>query len=210
MEVEILIKLVVATVGIVSAGKIIYEFISGSKSKLREEYKFAKEFINDLNKSNIHPFVIEKGYQAIAGTTTVNSEEIAYILSLENPVKCLKDYVLSKKYLDHLETNGNLKISFSKKYKSKYSRNWRKLFYLGTYFVSAFIALSPLILTRIYEFNLNQFMLLSVFLMPVFSLLAFDSLRSFTKIYRSEKLEENQKSHTQHIIISDVKNIKNA
>ena len=97
MESEIIIKIILAIVGIMGAAKIIYELILGSKSKLREEYRFSKEFLNDLSQNkNLHPFVIEKGYQAIAGTSTVNGEEISYLLSLEKPVECINDYVLAK------------------------------------------------------------------------------------------------------------------
>ena len=200
MESEIIIRVILALAGIIGAGKIIYEIISGGKSKLREEYKFAKEFLGDLSQDKeLHPFVIEKGYQAIAGTTTVSSKEISYLLSLEKPVESIKDYVLSKKYLEHLNTNGNLQITFTKKYRSKWSRTWRKTFYLLMYFFGALIALSPFLLAKHFDLSIKQLLITSVFTIPIFSVLAFDSLRSFIKIFKSEDLVQNQSSHTKHI-----------
>lgn len=79
-------KIVPTIVGVVGIGRIIYELISGVKTKLREEYKFAKEFLDQEDISKLHPFTQEKGFQAIAGSTQVTQKEIEYILSLSNPV----------------------------------------------------------------------------------------------------------------------------
>lgn len=124
MEFETVIKIIGAIVAIFGAGKIIYDVTTGKKSRLREDYKFAKEFLEDLkNNPDIHPFAVERGYQAIAGSTSISSEKIAYLLSLKNPGKCLNDYVLSKNYLQLLSTNGDLCLTFAEKYSSSWFRS---------------------------------------------------------------------------------------
>jgi len=76
VEVETIFKLVTTTLGIFGAARIIYEFSTGSKNKLREEYRFAKEFLRDIAQDpKLHPLAIEKGYYAIAGATSIKSKE---------------------------------------------------------------------------------------------------------------------------------------
>ncbi len=92
MEIETIIKILSVTIAIPGASKIIYDISTGSKSQLREEYKFAKEFTEEIkNNPTLHPFAVEKGYHAIAGSTTLGSQEVAYLLSLKNPGQCLRN-----------------------------------------------------------------------------------------------------------------------
>lgn len=203
MSFETIIKLFGAIAAVISAGKIIYEITAGMKSRLRDEYKFAKEFLADVkNVPDLHPFTLEKGYQAIAGTTTLKTEEVSYILSLKNPVQCLKDYALSKGYLEHLNTTGDLQIAFADKYKSNWSRGWRKTIYVILYFILAFLALFPLVFSSYFHFTPKQGVGLLVFTIPVISPYAWLSLKSSIRIYRGEKLVNNQNKHTRRIILS--------
>ena len=136
MQLETIIKIITTIVAIVGVGKTFYEMRTGNKSRLREEYKFAKDFLEELNNNpNLHPFALEKGYQAIAGSTTVSTKEIAYLLSLKNPGKCLNDYLLGKQYLSKLNTDSDFQLYFSKKYSTLWSRKWRKGLYFALYFV---------------------------------------------------------------------------
>jgi hypothetical protein len=109
-------KVALAIVGIITAGKVFFDILIGKKSNLREEYEFAKGFLDDTVKKSLHPFTLSKGYQAIAGTNAVKSSEIEYILSLKDPVQCLSDFILSKQLFERLETEGDFKLVFQKKY----------------------------------------------------------------------------------------------
>lgn len=60
MDIELFAKLVTVAGSVFALYKVIAEFVISKKSRLREEFKFIKEFINDL-KPDTHPFVIEKG-----------------------------------------------------------------------------------------------------------------------------------------------------
>src|SRR5690606_19252263 len=115
----------------------------------REEYKFAKEFLDEVSaKEKLHPFLREKGYQAIAGDNQIAADEIEYLLSLKGSERALRDYVLGRPYLEHLPDAGDLQIAFKKKYTSKWSRHLSKFFYLGVYIALAFLAVSPLLFSR--------------------------------------------------------------
>ncbi|WP_084978346.1 hypothetical protein [Plesiomonas shigelloides] len=148
MDVETIVKLVGAIVAILGIWKILYEFKTGRKAHLSAEYEFAKKFLSEIDSQNIHPFPLEKGYQAIAGTNTVKASEVEYILTLEDPVQCLKDYVLSKQLMDKMDTSGDLMLGFRKKYSKRWSRKWRKvmyiLLYICNYYILSFINTKPL------------------------------------------------------------------
>lgn len=202
MDIETTVKLITVIFGIIGAAKIIFDLSSGSKAKLRDEYRFAKEFLKDLaQEPKLHPMAIEKGYYAIAGTTAIKSREIEYILSLENPDKCLKDYTLSRKYLEHLGSNENTKVDFADKYKKSWARTWRKGIHLSVYFIAALAAMSPFLLQQLLNAETKQVLVFSAITIPTFGFFAFDSLRSFIKIYRAEALVKNQNKHTKLIVV---------
>ncbi|PSB27119.1 hypothetical protein [Chlorogloea sp. CCALA 695] len=194
MESETIIKIIGAIVGIFGAGKIIYDITTGKKSRLREDYKFAKEFLEDLkNNPDLHPFAVEKGYHAIAGSTIVSSKEIAYILSLKNSGKCLNDYVLSRKYLQTLDTKGDLRLAFSKKYSSAWSRWLRKGIYFFLYIFCACVAIIPIFFPK--------YLTVLIITTLVFGYWAVIALNSYVRIYRGEQLVKHQQRHTQMILL---------
>ena len=199
MEIQTIAKFIGALVAIFGIWKVLYEFKTGRKAHLRAEYEFSKKFLNEVATQDIHPYPLEKGYQAIAGTNTVKSNEVEYILSLENPVQCLRDFVLSKELLEEIDTKGNLKLRFKSKYKNKWSRRWRKAMYLTFYFIFALIALSPLLLNGFLTTNLNIVVQL-LFSIPFGGLYAWAALNAYSKIQRCEHLLKNQNRHTQRVI----------
>lgn len=204
VEIETILKLATAIVGMISAAKIIFELSSGSKLKLREEYRFAKEFLKDLSQEpKLHPLAIEKGYYAIAGTSAIKSKEIEYILSLENPDRCLKDYVLSRGYLEHISLHENTKIDFKARYKEKWPRTWRKGVQITLYFIFGTTAVLPLLIHKQLDFQIKQAIIFSIITIPTFGLIAFESLRSFIKICRAEALVKSQSKHSKLILIKE-------
>ena len=170
------------------------------KSHLRDEYRFANEFLIDVKNKDTHPFTTEKGYHAIAGTTAVNTEEIAYILSLNNPSQCLNDFVFSKHLMENLKMDGDLKLEFKKKYRNKWSRRLRKALLLPLYFVLAFYALSPLVLSNLFELSLSEALLILVFTLLTGVPPAFTAMRAYVRIERGEALISNQDSHSKAIV----------
>jgi hypothetical protein len=189
MQFETIVKIISAIVAVAGVGKIIYDVTTGNKSRLREDYKFAKEFLEDLkNNPDLHPFAVEKGYQAIAGSKFISAEEVSYLLSLKNPNKCLNDYLLSRKYLQKLDTNGDLYLAFSNKYSSPLSRNLRKGVFFTLYVCFALISIVPIFVPQYFRFI--------VITLPGFGYYAFASLDVYIRIYRGEQLVKNQQKHT--------------
>jgi len=208
MEIENIVKIIMAIGAMIGVAKIIYELSSSSKLKLREEYKFAKEFLADLDEETpLHHLAVERGYYALAGTSSIQVSDIKYLISLSNPDKSLKDYALSRKYV---ELNKKFhKIDFRSKYQRKFSRIWRKSFYVLIYVLASLLAMSPLLLAA--PFNLGpKFMLLALVTIPGCGFFAFDALRGCMKIMRGEALVKEQEKHVPLIIVkNDKKLIKN-
>ncbi|MCF6250410.1 MAG: hypothetical protein L3J75_03950 [Methylococcaceae bacterium] len=205
---ELIIRSILAVPAIFVAWKIIYDITVGKRADLREEYKFAKEFLSDARKDDIHPFVLEKGYHAIAGSSILSPEYISYILSLKNPSQCLKDYVLSIQLMDELKMEGNLKLKFKRKYQCSWFRNWLKIFYSVGYFLLAFIALSPVVASNYFGISALHSLLLLAFTLPLAGTLAWSSLTAYARVKRGEELIYNQKKHTTIIMVPTYKRIQ--
>ncbi|MFD2450707.1 hypothetical protein [Ideonella paludis] len=130
MNFDDLIKLVTLFGGPVATWKVMEELLRGRRSHLREEYKFARDFLKEVDDNpKMHPFLKQKGYQAIAGDTSLSAGEIEYILSLHDSARALKDYVLGKPYLEHLTTATSRQIVFKQRYESPWPRRVRKVFF---------------------------------------------------------------------------------
>lgn len=200
MMLAIAIKIVLALGTVIGAFKFINEMLTNSKARLREEYRFAKEFLADMDDEEcaLHPVAIERGYYAIAGTNSVTVTEIKYLLDLTSPDRKLRDYVSSRKYVE-VNSEGS-RIGFREKYKSMLSRRWRKIVYLLGYVASALIAVSPLILAAPLHFG-PKFMMLTIITVPCFGFYAVDALRSLTRILTAERLVNEQQKHTPVILL---------
>jgi len=197
MDISTIIKIVVAISAILGAAKVIYEFTLGGHTRRREEYRFAKEFLNDLYKvdeaDKLHPLAVERGFYAIAGTSSIKADDVEYLLTLLSPDKALKDYVLSRACveIDH----KTQRVQFRAKYASVFARFWRKVWWLLIYFVASLLAASPLVLTGPLGLP-TRFMWLAIVTIPCGGLYAYLALRDFIKITRAEALVKDQKKHT--------------
>lgn len=182
--------------------KIVNELVSKKKSKLKEDYTFSKSFLEDVKKNNLHPYLLEKGYQALAGSHVVNAKEIAYILTLKDSERWLRGYIFSIKYLVHLAASNNTEIVFNKKYKKKWSRLWRKSLYLLTYVVFALLAMSPFLTNHGKSIPIGDTLIQLAFTLSVFGFIAGMALIEGLKIKEAEELVEKQDRYEKLIEIN--------
>lgn len=205
MDYDLVFKGITLLLGVVGAAKIIYEFSMGRKSRMRDEYKFARDFLSDVKANkDLHPFLKDKGYQAIAGDDQISGVEIEYLLSLASPEKALRDYVLGRFYLDHVPHSGNLQIQFKKKFRIKWARRWRMYTYITLYAIFAFIAFSPLVFFSYLGMSLGDSLIAVIISLTVFGSYAWFALQAGAKIYRAEKLVAHQNKHTQKIFLPEL------
>jgi hypothetical protein len=204
MDYDLIVKIVTGVAGIAGVARIFYEFSIGRRSRERDEYKFARDFLDDVrSKHDMHPFLKDKGYRAIAGDSQINADEVEYLLSLTRPERALRDYVLGRAYLEHFPQSGNLQIQFKKKYERKFSRQWRMILYVALYILSSFIAVSPWLLAGHFGTTPSQMLSASAVSLPVFGFYAWLGLKAGSRIYRAQMLVEHQHRHTQKIVLSE-------
>jgi hypothetical protein len=141
----------------------------------------------------MHPFLREKGLQALAGDSKLSTAEVEYVLNkLRNPVRSLNDYVFGRGYLEHFTTASEAQISFRKKYLKKRSRLIRKGFYLLAYIGCFALAFSPILLPATAWHTPLQAISTLAFTAAVFAPLSFLSLREGVRIARAEALVKAQ------------------
>lgn len=193
MDYDVAIKIGLLCVGIVGAAKGLFDLSIGRKSKLREEYNFAKKFLDDIDDNvEIHPYLREKGYQAIAGDTKISAKEMEYLLSLTSPNEAVKDYVAGRNYLEHLSVSKEYQIRFKKKYEARWSRKWRMYGYLVAYILCVFFGTAPLIFASLLHLQLNDSILLFSVSAVVFGPYAWSFLSSGQQIGKASRLVSRQ------------------
>ena len=203
MDIEIASKIGALLIGVCGVGKLLYDFQSSQRGRMREEYRFAREFLEDASRNSaMHPFLREKGYQAIAGTTRLSADEIEYLLSLKGAPGALKDYILGRYYLAHFPQHGDLQIDFKPRYKKALPRRLRKWAYTAAYGVLSFAGFVPFVFSRLLFKQPGEVLIASVISLPVFLPFAWSCLRSAIRIDRAEKLVANQDKHTQKILVN--------
>jgi hypothetical protein len=188
---KILSFLLAAVVGPASMYISLRAFRLGNKNSYREEYKFAKSFLEDLdNNPRLHKFVRHKGYQAMLGDQSLNSEVIEYLIKTLNPVLSLEDYVISKSYLKHSRGVENFKLEFESDF--LFSTPHRRNFFLCLYFTgfsfSYFFATFPLFTLIFQDVPLIVALLYFAFTLPVGLTAMVFSIREFDRLRRAGRL----------------------
>lgn len=203
MDVETILKIIGTLLGSFTIWKFLYEIKSWKKSHYRDEYTFSREFLNDVESTHVklHPYSLEKGCQAIAGTEKVNADEVQYILSLKDPLQCLEDYILSQKLMEKIDTEGDLKVKFRKRYSYRFYRRLLKFQYTLFYFILSFLSLSPFIAQGRLGTSYSEMFIQLAFTLPFFGLYAWGSLNALRRITRGEHLVLNQTQHTKRVIL---------
>jgi hypothetical protein len=105
MNIDLIIKLV----GIVGSSFVLWKTVSELKRSvginIREDYKFAKEFLEERQRNpNLHPLLIELGYLGITHDRTIKPEEAEYLLSFKRPDRALSRFKQSRRYVDFCVT----------------------------------------------------------------------------------------------------------
>jgi hypothetical protein len=203
VEVDILVRIGTFVLGAFGAWKVLLEILNGRQGRLREEYKFAREFFSDLDRMpQMHPFLKNKGLQAIAGDTRLNAAEVEYLLTLNDPATALRNYVLGRQYLRHFVTATGGQLDFDVKYARRWSRWWRKAGYLALYFLCYSLGSSPLILPSFKMISPGSMFLAFPVTAVIFYSAGYFALKAGIRIARAEALVKNQNRHSQSLVIA--------
>lgn len=164
---EDLSKGFVALATIFAVYKIIADVLLARSVKHRDEYEFTKDFLSDLENDKSHRYVLEKGFRALTGDI-YRVEEIRHLLSLDEPSRAIFLRASTKNTIHFNPTE--MIYEWKNLYSCKCFRWLAKKLYLVFYGISAFIAMSPLIISSSEKviFNFNVMTSLSFFIIAIF------------------------------------------
>jgi hypothetical protein len=159
MDIELSLKILALVVSAFGAWKILSELARARRSTLREEYRFAKEFFADLqSKESLHPYVRDKGFEALARDRSLTTREIEYLVSLPGPAQSLREYANGRRYLEHAATAGDKQIMLKKRYQKSWILRAILLGYLLLFLAAYSAAWSPLLFPSVpHRFGVRVF-----------------------------------------------------
>lgn len=199
MDTELTIKIATVVIAFVGGCILLWrankELFFGSRNSLREEYKFAKTFFDDLEKQpKMHPYARQKGFQGIAGNQSLSPKVIEYLLTLHDPATVLNDYAFSFKLLDHSVTAGTKQIKFKVAYSDESRRNRLKWYYVIVYAASYTIAISPILAGQWGLLSKSLSFGLLLVTLP-FLLVTVASINASRRMHCAERLVKSQYTH---------------
>ena len=191
---ELSIKTVGLLGSIFTAYKMFLEVVLHRKTRLRDEYKFVKEFLTDIQTTpEPHPYLVEKGFFAISGKDNLTAEEIRFFLSQRNPSLSIKRYSAARqRYVEYCEHDR--RINFKGKFTNPSKRKWSKIINTAGYFTLAALSLAPLFFaTNLFGSNWKMGALFIVIFLVTFGPQAIFCLLEIGRINKGEKLIDGQR-----------------
>lgn len=98
----------------------------------------------------MHPFLRQKGYQALAGDNRLTAQVVEYLLTLPESALALRRYVMGLPYLQHTATVVGSQVSFKRQYASHAARFSRKVAYFVAYLLLYALGAAPLFSPRLF------------------------------------------------------------
>jgi hypothetical protein len=189
MENEIIWKIVVVAAPLVaSLVKYLFSINAATKESLRKEYEFAQQVLDKLAKDDAHPYAIQLGYGALAGSVNSEPMVVAHILTLNRAQLLLKLYRKRESYVELKGSPSAGKLEFTGRFKKRAYRNIMKLVHVFSYTGFFVVAMWPFLISKPSDPNASSVLALLIFTIPSFGYLSFCSLRMFGNIMTIEKL----------------------
>ncbi|PSW70010.1 hypothetical protein C9J41_20615 [Photobacterium sp. GB-50] len=201
MSFDLIIKIVVAFVSMLSLIIAFFNIRFNSRKKLIDEYTVAKAFLEDLDNLK-NKFVIEKGYQAVAGSDTFDIDVIKHLLLFPNPSRALRDYRIAHSLFCKNRVNGRLRFKW--RFRSLWVRNGMAIFHFLIYWLFAmsvfYCLLSPFYIPDFAEdffsglgFDQTKQWIFIVFTLVISLYLVVLSLYKLAVYYSAKRLFEQEK-----------------
>ena len=133
-----LLKILGALGAIFGFYKITIDVLLAIANKHREEYQFAKDYIQDINDPSVHNFVIEKGFRAMTGNC-YSIGGVKYLLSYNEPTKAI---MLRASPKESIKFDSSIReYKWSGFQQNKYCRKFTRWLYPLLYLLFASIVL---------------------------------------------------------------------
>lgn len=192
---ELAAKAIGLFASIFTAYKLFLEVVLHRKTRLRDEYKFVKEFLIDIGTSSEpHPYLVERGFAAISGKDNLTAEEIRFFLSQRNPSLSLKRYSAAReRYVEYCGHDHFVK--FKGKFTDPTKRKWSKILNGVGYIFFAALSLAPIFFaSNLFGTNWQMGALIIVMFMLAFGPQAIWCLLEVGRITKGEKLVDGQRT----------------
>lgn len=172
----------------------VKQHLANKRGLLREEYKFAKGFFEDVVQNPpMHQFPRIKGYQAIAGIHTLPPAIIQHLMDFPDPVVALNDYAVSRGYLKDTPSLKGRRLDFERSFFSTEARRifWRQIF-SSLALIFYIFAFTPLFFGTMELISLRLAALLSIFTVPLGFFLTFIFVREAFQLRHAMRLVKTQ------------------
>jgi hypothetical protein len=194
MQIDLWIKIGSLSVAVITVALAIWklrgELFRAHRGNLREEYKFAKEFLDAYFKDpkSMHTYTKQKGFAALVGGNHIDSGVVEYLLTIVNPVLSIERFVVGKKYLVHQPTAGDEEVAFTNRYLKKGRRGFLKAVSLALLISFYSTAVCPLFLNLFHVITNAQLVTTFPITLAVFMPLSALALKPGVRINRAEAL----------------------
>lgn len=138
---EDIIKLVGSIVSLFAIYKIFVDVIFARSAKRREDYNLTKTFLQDLDNPKTHPYVIEKGFQALTGDF-YSLKEIKYLLTFKSSSEAIFKRSFAKTFIDFDE--GKDRYCWKEPYSAPLKQKYSSTLYVLAYIIFGYIGTLPL------------------------------------------------------------------
>lgn len=191
-NIEITGKLIAIIVGAVTTWNIVAGLLRHRVTRLREEYKFARDFYSDLNGiASSNEYLQQKGYFALTGDLSLSPSEARYLLKLRDPVRTIHAYSMGKGYLAFSDILDR-KIAIKPGWESQWRRTVVKVTFITLYFICYLFAFSPLLLHSFGLWGTTSPFPSFVFLAAMFLPAAFFFIKAGVRVKLAEKVVKAQ------------------
>lgn len=181
---------------------LLYNIRVDASRKLIEEFNFARSFLEEKEHLK-NSFVIEKGYQAIAGSERFDIDVIKHLLDFPHPCRALKDYKISHTLFEEKKNSEN-RLVFKWLYRYKWCRYSLATFHFFKYWLSGIVAfyavLSPIFIPEFIVNFLNslgvkpdQYLMVMLMFAIISLYWVITSVQSFAIYIRAYYLLEQEK-----------------
>ncbi|MGV7207183.1 hypothetical protein ACLB1G_04945 [Oxalobacteraceae bacterium A2-2] len=193
VEIDLILRFMPIVIGAIGLAPALFNLWLGRKGQSRDEYQYARDFLKDLaDQPDMHPYVRQIGYQALANHRDVEPDEVAYILTFTSPVRALRNFLLGRPYLKLVKEGDSRRLVFRPRYSKLWQRRWRKGVYFAAYFISTVGAFSAWLFAPVTGVRGGRLALDLVSCLAVFGPCSWLSLSAAVKICRAEILMKSQ------------------
>ena len=196
--IQIVVSVVALLITAFGLFKLPQELSQFKFQRYRENYRFAKEFMTDLkNDPTMDPRLRARALFGLVGSQQIKPEILEYLWSLKD-YEAISTYRSCQQYLEYDKTTNNCRLVFRKRFKTNFSRWWRRKLFLTLYGFSLFATFLPFWISFFLPHTptISASILHSLkYTIPYFGATAVLFLVAGKNLSRAERIVNNQERH---------------